>query len=263
MSAAPQYETNYDEKFRARDYLNQYFQVVDQTNANLLKFVMQVMQREDISGTKVINFGCGPCIDTIISIAPSCAEIHMSDYLDSNLQEIREWLAHAPDAFNWDHFVRSSLQLEAELAQTATDISAEHIAERNAIIRQKITQLMTGDAKQAQPLGAAGHQQYDVLVMFFCLEAAAADFAEWQRMVQNVMSLLKPNGLIIWVMTALQTEGYQVGTETFQVIPLKEADIKTALTPCIKPNSLQIDYFDVIEHDLIQGAFLVTARASA
>ncbi len=263
MSAAPQYETNYDDKFDARDYLNEYFQVVDQTNANLLKFIVEVLQKEDISGAKVINFGCGPCIDTVISVAPKCTEIHMSDYLDANLQEVREWIAQAPDAFNWEHFLRSGLQLEAEFAQADTTVTDAQIAERSAIIRQKITQLMTGDAKQAQPLGAEGHQQYDALVMFFCLEAAAADFAEWQQMVQNVMSLLKPNGLIIWAMTALQTEGYQVGDETFQVIPLKENDIRDALAPCVASESLQIDYFDVVEHELVQGAFLVTARTRA
>jgi leucyl-tRNA synthetase len=256
-----QYETDYQGKFGPKAYLDEYFQEVDQTNHNVMQFIVETTKTYEsiLKGVKLLNFGCGPCVDTMMSFAPYCAEIHMSDYLAGNLAEVQSWVNGDPDAFNWDIFLRRALRLESARELTDAEIPASEVATRVALMRKKMTQFLVGNAQQSHPLGEAATASYDALGMFFCLEAAATNIEEWQQMVKNVFSLLKPNGLLVWVMTAKQSKAYYVGDELFNIVPLKESDIKTALEGIIIADSLKIQYFDVVEHEHVEGAYMVTA----
>ncbi len=205
----------------------------------------------------LLNFGCGPAIDTMICFAPFCAEIHMSDYLAGNLAEVKSWVNCEPDAFDWEIFFRRALSLESEGKVSDADVSATEISAREALVRQKMTQFLIGDAAQTHPLGQATN--YDVLSLFFCLEAAATNIEQWQQMVKNMCNLLKPNGLLVWVMTAKQSKAYYVGDELFNIVPVKQSDIETALKDIIVADSLNIQYFDIAEYEYIEGAYMVTA----
>lgn len=262
MSNTPvQYETDYQAKFGPIAYLNEYFQEVDQTNHNVMQFIVETTKhyRAQLENAKLLNFGCGPAVDTMMSFAPLCAEIHMSDYVAGNLAEVERWVNQAPNAFNWEIFLRRALSLESGNSVPDEAIAPANINARMDLMRQKMTQFLIGDAAQAHPLGEAAAASYDVLSLFFCLEAAATSIEQWREMVKNVSSLLKPNGLLVWVMTAKQSKAYYVGDELFNIVPLKQNDIETALDGIIVPDSLRVNYFDVVEHEHVEGAYLVTA----
>jgi hypothetical protein len=258
---ATQYETDYNAKFGPRAYLNEYFQEVDQTNHNVMQFIVETteMYPAKLANAKLLNFGCGPAIDTMMSFAPQCAEIHMSDYLAGNLAEVQQWVNHAPNAFDWEIFLRRALSLESHNTIPDAEVAQADLEAREALIRQKMTQFLVGDAAQAQPLGDAATARYDVVSLFFCLEAAATTIEQWREMVKNVFSLLKPSGLLVWVMTAKQSKAYYVGDELFNIVPLKQSDIEAALEGIIAADSLKIQYFDVVEHEHVEGAYMVTA----
>jgi SAM-dependent methyltransferase len=260
MTTAQPKNDDYDYRFKPRDYLTYYFSTVDNTNETILKFFAQVAKTHEVTATKILDLGCGPSIDAAISFAPACAEIQMADYLEENLREIQRWVEKDPDAFNWEHFLQRSLRLESELSNHVIDISDEMVAERAEIVRRKMTHFVTGDVRNQLPLGATATESYDILIISFCLEAVAKDLTEWQQLVRNVFTLLKRKGLLVWIMTAGKTDAYQVKDEIFPITRITQQDIEDALRNLIIAGTLQIDCFEVTEHELIQSVCMVTAR---
>lgn len=262
MSESTEYESDYKSRFIPGDYLNQYFNVVDQTNHNILKFIVDTTQeyQAKINDCTVLNFGCGPCIDTVVSLAPLCKEIHMSDYLPENLAEIQAWIKSTPGAFDWKTYIQHSLQIEADSTSgpDASHITEEDITRREALLRNKITQLLVGDAAQQQPLGNNTSQHYDVISMFFCMEVAASNTDEFHAMLNNVCQLLKPGGLLIWAVTA-HSDAYPVGDKFFRITVLTEDDIRQSLQDIIVTDSLKVQSFKVVEHEHVQDIYMLTA----
>lgn len=63
---------------------------------------------------RVLDFGCGPCIHTVISASSKCDSIVCAEYTESNRKEIEKWLVEDEDAFDWKMVLQNVTSLEGK-----------------------------------------------------------------------------------------------------------------------------------------------------
>jgi hypothetical protein len=192
----------------------------------------------------------------------------MSDVLAENLDEIELWLNGEPRAFDWTPFIRRALELEAELEQERAvgepyqRASTEQIAARASVIRGRITALLPGDVRQSSPLGDIGDGAYDIVMALFCLEAAVSTTEEWQQVVANVATLLKPKGVLVLAALADST-GYRSGAQRFTIQRITEDTCRAALRSAgFDEATIHIEHVGASTPDanVYQGALLCTVQ---
>jgi 2-polyprenyl-3-methyl-5-hydroxy-6-metoxy-1,4-benzoquinol methylase len=232
-------ETDY-RLFDPQDYLREYYHAVDTENESLLRFFAEAAINNNWSGTKVLDFGCGPVIYPVISLARFCAEIHMSDYLYRNLQQVLWWIDGDHRAFDWNPFIRRALQLEAGLQSphlvgldqaSYASTTSRAVDDRALAIKRKITRLVQGDVRQIHPLGIESCNVYDILISAFCLETAARDAEEWKGFVARISAMLKPGGVLLLV-SVEDSVAYRVGHRYFSNVCINEGMLKETLSSC-------------------------------
>lgn len=219
--AAPERMADWAE-FDPREYLNEYYSDLGGENVALLRFFVEAYRTVTPNGL-LLDFGGGPTIYPLIAAANAVREIHFSDYLDANLDEVRSWLRGDAAAFDWSPFVAKTLELEA-----GTRCSNAEVARREHAIRARVTQVMRCDASRLPPIRDRA-KRYDVVVSNFCAESATSDPEVWRAFVRNIGSLLKPEGKFI--VSALRgATRYSVGSKLFPAVHIEEEDLAEALT---------------------------------
>jgi len=107
------------------------------------------------------------------------------------------------------------------------DFVLKALIERAEQVRRKVTRVMPCDANLAEPVGGITWQ-YNVLVSNFCAESATDDREQWRRFVQNITSLLRPDGRL--VLAALKgADSYSVGDKVFPAVYILEDDLRQVL----------------------------------
>lgn len=202
-------------------YLDEYYGDVGDENLSLLRFLGEGFQQLPKGGV-MLDFGGGPTIYPLISAANRVDEIHFADYVDSNIEEVRRWIAADPLAFDWDPFILKALELEYGAPCSAADVES-----RATLIRQRVTRLVRCDASQSPPVSKA-HESYDVVLTNFCAESATSEREQWQSYMRNIVSTLKPGGWLL--MSALEgASRYSVGPRFFPAVDISRDDLVEAL----------------------------------
>jgi hypothetical protein len=207
-------------RFDPKEYLREYYCDLGPENRALVQFFADAYR--DVPGDSVLlDFGGGPTIYPLIAAAPRVVEIHFSDYLETNLQEVRNWIASRPDAFDWRPFVRLTLELEN---REASDPAA--VARREAEMRGRITRVMRCDASRAVAIEVPS--TYEVIVTNFCAESAAQNQLQWRAFLRNITALLRPGGKLL--LSALKgATCYSVGDRVFPAVSIDESDLTEVL----------------------------------
>lgn len=201
-------------QFDAIDYLNEYYADIGRENLALMRFYAEIYSSLPAGGV-LLDFGAGPTIYPLISAVTRVEEVHFSDYLESNLDEVRRWLAGDAAAFDWEAFIRKAIELEEGEAA-----SAEQIQQRADEIRKRVTQVVRCDASREQAV-ETDRASYDVVQTNFCAESATSCREEWRSFMGNIVSLLKPGGWL--VMSALKgATRYSVGPRVFPAVDISE-----------------------------------------
>jgi hypothetical protein len=207
-------------RFNPRDYLQEYYASVSPENFALLTFAVKAFQLIPPKGL-LLDFGGGPTIYPLIVAANYADEIHFCDYLDVNLNEVRQWLQNNYSAFNWQEFVKVTLELEQPGSS-----NSQNILLRNALIRQRVTRVFNCDLSNTPPIDNL--IAYDILVTNFCAESVTSDRVQWRNFFHNTLSLLKPKGFLL--LSALKgATCYAVGERLFSAVNLNENDLIQAL----------------------------------
>jgi hypothetical protein len=207
--------------FDPREYLDEYYRDLGPENLALLRFFVEAC-RSLRRNAVLLDFGGGPTIYPLIAAAAAVREIHVSDYLDANLEEVRKWLRGDADAFDWRPFVEKTIELETEAPCTL-----EQRARRQGELRGRITRLLHCDASRSPAISGC-NGGYDVVVSNFCAESATSDRVIWQAYMHNIGSLVRPGGTLI--VSALKgARGYSVGSKTFPAVDISEEDLTEVL----------------------------------
>ncbi len=180
---------------------------------------------------------------TTCSSRPDVAsEIHLAEYLPANLQAIERWLTAAPDAHDWSPFVGYTLECEGVAGPTDGQVR-----DREAVVRSKVTALLGGDARCADPLGGRGSPPYGVVISAYCADSATADKATWETYMRNIAGLVRPGGLFVTAALRHST-GYVVGGKTFPSASVDEADLRRVLEPDFDWDDGVIEVNDLSAH---------------
>jgi NNMT/PNMT/TEMT family len=209
--------------FDPKEYLKEYYaRGVDFELDQLLRFFYT--SHKDIKPQSTfLEFGIGPTIHSLVTAATKVDTIHVCDRLAANLDEIRLWQRGDEGAFNWDAFIRRSLEIEGIEKVTQDDIQS-----RSALLREKLTYFGFCDAFSNPPLLWKPDQSYDVVQVNFVLESITSSLEKWEMALQNIISLLKPQSTLI--LSALQDSTYYtVHDKRFPAVNIDETLLMSVL----------------------------------
>jgi len=143
----------------------------DDERANF-EFAITEFRRSGRRFGVAIEVGCGPTLHHAFALVPHVEELHLSDYLPQNLQEVHRYLSAEPGAHNWDVYISGILTVEGEVAPSA-------VAERKRLLRYRVRTLKVVDIRRPQPL--ADHTTYDLVASYYCAECVATTREEWRQ----------------------------------------------------------------------------------
>jgi len=198
------------------DYLREYYSRIEAEEEHTLRFLVEQCTRLPSAAT-VLEFGCGPTLHHVLPFAAHASLIHMADLLPQNLEAIRRWQMPGSCAHDWRPFTKRVLALEG------LDATPDDIEHREQIMRKLITRRLRADARCARPLGLLT-QRYDCVVSCYCADSATGDKREWQRMIENIVSLLAPGGRLL-IAALRRCERYTVGAQSFPSARIDEDDL--------------------------------------
>ncbi len=60
----------------------------------------------------MLDFGCGPTIQGVLSASKWYKEIYLSEYTAANREELKKWIERVPQAFDWGQYFTRIAQFE-------------------------------------------------------------------------------------------------------------------------------------------------------
>ncbi len=209
--------SDFDE-WEPKAYLKDYYSKVEQDERATIKFLVHEFKK--IKNNPVaIEFGIGPTLHHLIPLAPHVSEIHVADYLKSNLDEIMKWKYKERNFHNWNEFTRLTLQYEGIKTPTQKEID-----ERENLVRKRITKFLFCDASLSNPLRRST-RAYDFVLSCYCADSATILNDVWNLFMKNTISLLTPGGF--FVTSALRNcTYYKVGNKLFPCANINEKDFQ-------------------------------------
>ena len=212
--------TDMRDVFDPRAYLRHYFvEPGDEDRFTLEFWIPQI--RELPQGVRVLEYGGGPTLYSVLALARKASSIHFSDYVPASLAEVRRWIAGEPGAHDWRPYIRAILELEGSPHDDAA------VAAREDALRRQMTHLSEGDARTEEML-IHRRPPYDVITAHHCLDVAARDLPDFKRMVRHLAEMLTPGGLYLLSVTTGTTD-YTLDGVVFSCLDLKVDQVRESL----------------------------------
>lgn len=204
------------------DYLDTYFTAsalgIDSFEA--WKFLARELKACANTPKKILDFGAGPALFGVIPSAKYATEIHMCDYLETNLKAIQNWIDEDSSMFDWGHCISEVLKIEG------IEPSKENIKARESELRSKITILQKCDAGQSPAIDST--EKYPLIISTYCVDSATNSKEIWQLYMKNLLNLLDDSGVML--LTALHNcKDYKVGNYLFPCADIDENDMENVL----------------------------------
>jgi nicotinamide N-methyltransferase/methyltransferase len=203
--------------FDPRTYLEENFEVVDDEDKFTIQFIHSSLKLID-DQLLIHEFGGGPALYSVATLASKAREIHFSDAVEANLHEVESWIKARPGVFNWENHIRLALEVEGLPADQ------DAIIKREADMRRLITKIMLCDAQAPNPLEPF-HFSYDLVTAHHCTDVAATNVNEWFQVIKNVSTLVRPGGYLLLSVTTGSTL-YTVGDKVFRCVDLTPSEIE-------------------------------------
>jgi hypothetical protein len=220
-AALPAY-ASFENDWVPRDYLTDYYGVVEPDELHTIGFFVDAMEHV-ARGEPILFYGVGPTLHHVFLAAPAASEIHLAEYLPANLREIERWLERDPDAHDWRPFVRYTLECEGVACPTEAQV-----AEREQLTRAKITKLLRADARLPDALVEHDGRRYGTVISAYCADSATDDRATWAMYMARIAGLVRPGG--VFVTAALRRSSvYLVGGKPFPSANVDEDDVRAVL----------------------------------
>ena len=144
---------DYQDKFKASDYLKSYYDGFASDFIPVLRCYHDVFKSLP-SGLAILDYGSGPVITTTISASTKASEIVLSDYAEHNREALHQWLDGHPDAFDWSpYFSRVVKDLEGK--------GEREVEERKKLVRSLVKAVVHCDVTQDPPIAGGYDREYD------------------------------------------------------------------------------------------------------
>ncbi|MBN3315894.1 NNMT methyltransferase, partial [Atractosteus spatula] len=214
----------YQENFDSRVYVNSYYSrpTGHSDESQLLPFVLRSLSKTFSSGRykgqRLYDVGSGPSVHTLISACEYFDEIVVSDFTDSNREEMKKWLKKEKGCFDWSYVIQFVCEMEGK--RTPEE------AEEN--LRSRVTRVLKCDVRLENPFQPVVLEPADCVLTSLCLEAACKDQDTYRQALKNVASLLRPGGVLVMI-GVLNETFYVVGEHRLSCLPLTQSFVKDAV----------------------------------
>ncbi len=235
-------QKKFEREFGAREYLLNYYKQADLEMVR--KYVVQkdaaaetmrIMMFLDLTCAPLVvatfgegeatllELGGGPTLYQLMNIMNEVKEIHFTDFVEDNLNEVRLWKDNDPRAYDWNQFLEAALMLRKDSAK----VTSEEVKVSEEELRNKITHI--GHCDIFKPDLGVERENYDIISTHFVAESATSSRTEWQKALGNIHRKLAPKGLLI--MSALRGAkgSYKVLEKEFPAVELYEDDMEKGL----------------------------------
>ncbi len=244
--------SDFNHHFDPKEYLRDMFSAPDDEDRFSIFFMARVLNSLP-DNLFIHEFGGGPTLYSVAALARKAHEIHFSDVVEASLQEVNSWLNGEPDAHDWNPYIALALEAE-ELPVTKTTI-----AERGTLMKTIVTRLMHCDAQKNPPIELE-NIQYDLVTAHHCTDVAATNIDEWQQVIKNVTTILRPGG---WLMLSVTTGArtYKVGEVIFECVNLTKDNILDGLLAAgYRKESIVLESYNVEQSREYSGIITTLAR---
>jgi nicotinamide N-methyltransferase/methyltransferase len=179
---------------------------------------------------KILEIGSGATINSAITLAPFSSNIVLSAYAESEAKEVQLWRERSPEAFNWRPFISAILRKYEGIV----DEASESVERREEEIRSSISNVVPCDLKKAEVVDPQYVPEggFDVVVSMGVLTAAASSIEEFNSMIANISSLIKPGGFLMCNFTmgatAYYTQAKSNEATDYSVVAVTSSDVEKA-----------------------------------
>jgi hypothetical protein len=232
----------FEQRWLPRAYLKQYYATnhLPQDEVAIFRYVIDLLHASNRIFARAIDVGCGPTIHHSIPLAPYVQELHLADYLQSNLDEVQKWLCNEEAAHDWDMYLRTVLEMEGH-----EDVHSKLIERRKQLIRSVVKSVRKADLRKHDPLGY--NQTYDLVLSFYCADSATSSRREWRMLMNHLFNLVAPGGTLI-ISALRQTHHYSIDGEHFPSANVHEDDIFSVLMAAqFEPATIDVQVVHVPE----------------
>ena len=202
----------------------------------------------------LLEVGCGPTVHHVLQFAPYVSELHMADYLQENLEEVRKWRDDLPGAGTWSQYAELALTLERRPSGVDDVRRLEHMA------KLKLRRLLNCDLRHHWILGAP--VEYPVVTAFYCTEEVGITMARWEEVMGNLARVVAPGGHL-FLSCLRDTDSYLVGGTAYPCARISEADVRRVLPQLgfdMAQSVVESVAVDDQEHEGVVGVVLTAAR---
>src|SRR6478735_3749387 len=176
---------DFDRDWVPADYLRDYYTRVEPDEVATIRFLVRGMA-DAAADRPVLVYGTGPTMHHVFLAAPRASELHLGDYLDANLAELRRWLDRDPQAHDWRAFVRWTLESEGTVAD------ANAVRRREELTRSRTTRLVHVDGRRP-----SSGPKYATVISAYGADSATQHHAEWAAFMTNILDRVEPGGLLL------------------------------------------------------------------
>jgi hypothetical protein len=205
---------NFETDWVPADYLRDFYRAVEPDEVATIRFFVREVAAAE-GGRPVLYFGTGPTLHHVFLAAPIASELHLGDYLDTNLAEIRRWLDRDPAAHDWRPFTRHTLACEGVDVPTDADVHR-----REELARSRVTRLLHVDGRRPST-----EPRYATVVSAYCADSATSTPRGWAVFMGHVLDRVEPGGLLLTAMLR-RSHGYRIGATMFPSADVDEGHLR-------------------------------------
>ena len=67
-----------------------------------------------LQGKRLLDFGCGPCVNLAIPSSRHFDELYLCDYVPANRQAVQDWVDDKPTKHDWEYFLKLTAETEGD-----------------------------------------------------------------------------------------------------------------------------------------------------
>ena len=186
---------SYLDEFDTKEFLSTYF-ASPEGNPNekgvfhfygeqLYNFYTRYNSKWNQRTARLLQFGGGPVITSLISAAPYVNKITFSAYLGSERKEVELWKHGKSGAHDWSSHLRYAMSN----VEYISEADAWH--KREELLRQRVTHIIPCDIHCDNPL-LTEQEPFEIVTTSLCLEVACTTHAEYKTGIKKLIGLLKP-----------------------------------------------------------------------
>ena len=174
----------------------------------------------------VLDFGCGPTIHGMISLAQYSPEVVLADYSEKNRMDIHKWMKGDGDAFDWTPIIRHVVvELEGK--------EESEVEKRKQQLQRVVKSVVHCDITKDPVLSPEYVKEYDIVHCFVCLEGVSSNKEEYKENILKLEALIKPGGkLLLYTVNREEKPepaAYSVGKHWFRNLRISEESVRSFL----------------------------------